>query len=209
LEHRVRQQNQHVPAAAEGEEPALQPIGEPEPEPPGAHQDREDIHQHAIAQRGEQEGPEVLVVDESVAQQVLHEDQEENEDVAAQLDQRAEILEDPERGQREPADPPVLLPPQHGSMVAERLAQPTVPAPALLPERLHGLRHFGPGYGVRQKRDAPILQLVAHEAVQAYDDLHVLTDRTDASADILLGDAGPDERRQIPAGADHGFLLED
>ena len=80
---------QHVTAAAEGKEPALQPVGEPEPEPPGADQDREDIHQNAVAGRGEQEGPEVAVVEEAVAGQELQ-SQEENERVAGQLDQRAE-----------------------------------------------------------------------------------------------------------------------
>ena len=57
LQHGIQQQDQDLAAAAEGQQMALQPVGQAVAETPGAHQHREDVDQYPVAERGEQECP--------------------------------------------------------------------------------------------------------------------------------------------------------
>ena len=113
---------------------------------------------------------------------LLDDKEEKDQSVSGDLDQRAEILEEPERRQGEPADPAERAASKHRAVIAQRLAQAAVPAPALFAQRLEGLRHLGPRHRMRKKGDAAVESLVADVAVQSHHDLHVLAHRPGAGA---------------------------
>src|SRR5918995_4349836 len=209
LQHSVQQQNEHLPPTGEWQQPALQPVGYAIPKTPGSYQHGQHIHQHAVAEGSQQKRQQVVVADELLTQDVLHEYEKQKEKIPGDLHQRPVILEQPEGGQRKPADAPKLGLAQHGAVIVQRFPETAIPPSPLHAERPEGLRHLGPGYRVGKKRDPAVMRFIEQEPMQAYDDLHVLTHRPPPASDILVDESMPQVRREISAGPDHGLLLED
>ncbi len=169
-------------------------IGQSGAEAPRAHQDRGDVDQHAIPERCKEECPEKRRVEELYTGHLLDDEKEKDQSVSGDLDQRAEILEEPEGGEGKPADPAERAASKHRAVIAQRLAQAAVPAAALFPQRLERLRHFGPRDGMRKKGDAAVEALVSDVSVQPHHDLHVLTHRPRSEPDVFLHDPVANER---------------
>src|SRR5687767_911835 len=208
LHDRVGEEQEHLAPALEREQPPGEPVGETEPEAPGTDKHGQHVHEDPIAQRREEECPCIFGVHEVDAKGELRDEQRDEEEVAGRLDQWSPVLEEPECRQGEPSDPAELPAKEHGPMVTERLAEPPVPAAALLPEGYERLRDLGPGHRAREKGDALAGGLVAHEPAQANDDFHVLADRAGDAADVLANQAVIHEQREVPSRADHRLLLE-
>src|SRR6185312_1209026 len=111
LHHGIQQEYHHVATAAEGQQSSLEPVCQAKAKAPGAHEHGHQVDQNAVSQGGEQEGPEIVIVEESVPEHLFHDEEEQHQQVPGQLDQRAVVLEDPERRQGEPADSAELATP--------------------------------------------------------------------------------------------------
>ena len=113
-------------------------------------------------------------------------------DVAGELDQRAERLEDHEVRHREQADRAVAAASDHAPVPPQGLDQAAVPAVALARQHPQRGRRLGPADGVGDEHDAVVLAPLAAVAVQAHDELGVLADG----------------RRVVAARVDHGLAAE-
>src|SRR6476660_7878515 len=105
FQHRVEKQDQHLSAAAEGQQMPLQPVGQAVPEAPGPNQHREHIDQNAVAQRGKQKCEQVVITQDRASKQLFQDEEKQDEQITSHLDQRSVIFEKPEGGESEPADP--------------------------------------------------------------------------------------------------------
>src|SRR3954447_7598234 len=119
LQHGIQQEDQDLTAAAEGQEVALEPVSQAVAEAPGAHQDRQDVDQYAVAKRCEQKRQQVLGAEQLQAGYPLHHKEEQDAGIAHDLDHWSVVLEQPERRERNPADPTKLGLPQHGPVVPQ------------------------------------------------------------------------------------------
>ena len=90
------------------------------------------------------------------------------QDVARDLDDRPERLEQDVVRQRQQADHAVARVAHHAAVVAEHLAEAALPAVALAPRIARRLRHLGPAHRVGQEDDAVRLLALAADAVQAH-----------------------------------------
>src|SRR5829696_8005154 len=82
---------------------------------------------------------------------LLHQEQEEDAGIAHDLDQRAVVLEQPERRKGKPADPAKLGLPEHGPVIPQGLPESAVPTAPLFAERFEAFGDFGPGHRMRKK----------------------------------------------------------
>ena len=99
------------------------------------------------------------------------------DDVARDLDDRPERLEQHVVRQRQHADDAVARVADHVAVVAEHLEQAALPAVALVAEDLGALRHLRPAHRIGHEHEAIRLLALAHDAVHAHAQLHVLADR--------------------------------
>src|ERR1041385_534895 len=149
LEHRIAEHDREFAPLRVRHQAPLQRIGEPVPEPPRPDEDRQEVHEHRVDARDQQEGEEEGPRDDRAAARPAEEKSGRNEKVAEQLVERAVVLEGPEGGERDAPDPTEAGPEEHRPMVHEALPEPAMPAAPLLAERIEALGHLGPGDGVR------------------------------------------------------------
>src|SRR4051812_38035797 len=134
FQHRIEQQDEHLTLAAEWEQMPLQPVSQSVAESPGTDQHRKDVHQDTVAERGQEERQQKLVADEGLPQQPFHDEEKQYREVTGHLEHGTEVLEQPERRQGKPADPPKLRAAQHAPVIPQRLPQAAVPAAPLFPQ---------------------------------------------------------------------------
>src|SRR2546427_10942181 len=131
-------------------------------------------------------------------------------DVAENLDEGAEGLEDEEVGQPEHADDAVLGGEDHVFVTPQALEQAAVPAVALAGQDAEGGRDFGPAHGVGDEDDAVLAAGLAHVLVELQDELEVLgfgpavvaSGRDHLRLAVQAERAGDDEQRPQAAPSD-------